>query len=156
MAEAKLNSSRGNAQLCVTSTACCEDVDGKWIIIDLEYKGTIWTLDKSPDVEFRLANILAHATTLERLVASIERWICLPLQNLAHTPFEAEADFGRCYGETILLRFGESQEIITEGKPVFSLIVNSGLLAFEQRFVVDPSCLDIFRTGLKELLSSPS
>ncbi|MCH9672112.1 MAG: hypothetical protein K0U93_11750 [Gammaproteobacteria bacterium] len=116
--------------------------------------GQIAAGDVSDSNDYRLAlrGLYLSHDSLERLVGWLREWLSVPLAALRSTPLSIDCGMGSVFGQSLVLRLGERDDILSEGHPVATVTFVTGRLRGELVFVVDRSCIAAFSEGIAEAI----
>ena len=102
---------------------------------------------------FSFTALVANTEPLWSFAQELERWLTLPLSELAKTPLTAEANFGGRFDEFLVLRFGRDPNIVDEGHPVAHFQYSVAGVSGAFSYAADQSCVGSLFAGLSETLS---
>lgn len=147
---AKLESNRGGESVrleFIERRDCGPDPGAECNII---LAGTSWSAGEPKTVRADLGCLHLSLISVSALAAELERWVDLPLGQLATEPLECEHELAFAPTAELRLRFGERADAIADRKPVLTAVFSVGSLKGELHFVTDQSCIAEFVGGLRQ------
>ena len=88
------------------------------------------------------------------MLATLTRWLALPLDVLANTPLRGHHRLTLDPNQTLELRFGHRDDLISRPNQEVSVRMEIGRLQAEYSFVTDQSCLRQFVDGLAACMAA--
>lgn len=112
--------------------------------VSVRISGSRWDGDHEHPLLLETEGLCIRDDELSRLREALKNWLALPLSELAATPLEGEFLLADEPGELLTLRFGSRDDVISERKPVASIVFEFGLLIGEYHIATDQSCVQLF------------
>jgi hypothetical protein len=147
---AKLKSNRGGESLrleFIERRDCGPDLGADCNVI---LAGSNWSEGEPKTVRADLGRLHISLVAVSALAADLERWVGLPLDQLATEPLECEHEIAFTPTSELRLRFGERSDAISDRKPVLTTAFSVGSFKGELHFVTDQSCIAEFVAGLRQ------
>jgi hypothetical protein len=149
-----LPSNSGGAQFVIELSASAEYAHDRGFESSITLRGEHWDGDHTFPFSTSIEGLWLRAADIVALRDHIARWIRQPLERLIADDLSAEFQLARLPGQSIRVRFGRRDDIISERHPVFTVCFSAGALQGEFHFVTDQSCLALFAEELSTELAS--
>jgi len=125
--------------------------EGAMVVCTIRGDGKFWDRQQSltseavgelvPDYDFYLSQVILLEERFRECRDQLEKWLS--------GPFEFELQLSAAREPLVMLFIGVREDFISKvDRPVFSLRYSSSRMKCESSFVVDQSCINLFRQGL--------